>query len=558
MIFIALGLVFAVLLALAAAPQKNAVCYGLIGVAGLAAGTALAWLMMPTLAWGHWDLLFFLVLPLIAGRFLRSDGIGGHVLVGGLVILVLGAAFVSTTAMFHADDYRVILQVTEEESFDPSSILLDQSQARLVDQPLAARAGHELLGHELGMGSRYEIGTMRIQRGDDGLVWVAPFQHKSFFRWLSNATAPGYIRVSAADYSDAEMVTEDAAAINVGVDGFWFGDYLPRRLYRAGYNDERLTDYTLELDEQGRPHWVVSMVEPTVGFSGYVTTGVLVIDAGNGEISEYSVEDAPAWVDRIQPEWVIDNQISNWGVYVDGWLNAVFVQDSVVERTPGTALVYTRNGEARWYTGLQSAGSGQQGTMGFMLTDTRTGETTFYRRAGITESAARSALEGRVQEYAYRTTQPIPYNVNGVNTFVSVLKDRSGNPQQIGMVAYDDRSIAAVGDSLTTTARRYTAELNASADASIEAGMEMIELEGTIDRIGYRHTNEGNQLHFTLADEPRARGHVFSASASDNLGAIMAREGDRVRIRVLQLERAAVTVREFENLALELVEGNEN
>lgn len=82
--------------------------------------------------------------------------------------------------------------------------------------------------------------------------------------------------------------------------------------------------------------------------------------------------------------------------------------------------------------------------------------------------------------------------------------------------------------------------------------MEIIELEGTIERIGYRQTSEGNQLHFTLSGEPKTRSHVFSTSASDNLGAIMAKEGDRIRIQALQLERAAVTVRGFLNLKLEL------
>jgi hypothetical protein len=73
------------------------------------------------------------------------------------------ALFVTTSAVFHDDDYRNLLNVTQVEEFHPDDVLLDQTQARFVDQDLSSRSASELLGTEMGLGSRYNIGTMRIQ-----------------------------------------------------------------------------------------------------------------------------------------------------------------------------------------------------------------------------------------------------------------------------------------------------------------------------------------------------------------------------------------------------------
>src|SRR5690606_3836066 len=84
--------------------------------------------------------------------------------------------------------------------------------------------------------------------------------------------------------------------------------------------------------------------------------------------------DAPAWIDRIQPESIVEDRISDWGVYVEGWLNSWTSGNNVIKASQGTSLVYTADGHSAWYTGLQSKGSSDQGTMGFMLVDTRTGK----------------------------------------------------------------------------------------------------------------------------------------------------------------------------------------
>ena len=560
MLFFAIGAVLGLIFAVSVAPESWPGRFIAWGV-GFLTGTLFAYLSTPTLAWGHIGIIFLSIVMMGFGRAIahmipgKREHMLGDATAGGIVVAAIVVMAATTHAFFYADDYRGLLNVQTQKEFNPSDVLLDQSKARVVDQQLAARAGNELLGNKLGMGSRYDIATPRIQKNGDELQWVATFEHKGFWRWWSNSTVPGYLTVNSSSYSDSQLVTNEDVEINYGLSGFYFSTYLPRHLYTHGYSTVRLSDYTLELDDEGKPHWVVSIVEPQVGFSGYITTGVLVVDAKTGEIREESVSDAPEWVERVQPDWVINDQISSWGRYIDGWLNYVFIGDQVIESTRGSVLVYTKDGRAAWYTGAQSSGDSGQGTMGFFLTDSRTGETTFYRRAGITEEAARSTIEGLVQEFGYNATTPIPYNINGESTFISVLKDKQGNPQQIGMVSYNDRSIAAVGKSLDEATRQYVAQLEDAKNAiNLEQGQEPIAVTGVIRRM--RHQNVGGTptLFFSLddADPKRAAGKLFALATDSATGSVLTQPGDQVRFEVRQLEDAQLTARSFENENLKI------
>jgi len=518
-----------------------------------------SFLATPTIAL---DSVGIYVLSLVfawAGYAIKSDMfLGSHAHQGAtglglmsVTVLVLMSMTFTTWGAFHSDEYRNILNVQSTEEFNASDLLLDQSQARFVDQKLAGRAASEVIGGKLGMGSRYKVGSMSIQNVNDELIWVAPFGNKKWTKWLFDGpTTPGYTRVSSRNFGDSEMVTGEDVEINYGTDGFYGFSYIPRHLYVNGYNTVHTTDYTMELNDQGKPYWVVSIFEKTVGFSGRVVSGVLIVDAKTGAIEQHGMDDIPAWVDRVQPESIINEQIADWGGFIDGWLNKAFVGNQVVEPTPGTSLVYSKDGRPMWYTGIQSNGQNQQGTMGFMLVDTRTGEATFYRRAGITETVAMTAVEGRVQEYDYKATYPIPYNVNGVSTFISVLKDKQGNPQMIGMVAYDNRSLNAVGEDLHTATRRYQLALaNESGGRNVTAGDDAIEITGVVVRLGTQQVDESASIHF-MVDTPEWSGRIFTANTGRNVQTVLTEKNDTVKFKVNQTESDPIIVKDFENLSL--------
>jgi len=467
-----------------------------------------------------------------------------------LVVFIL-TVFVISSPVLHASKYADLLEVEEVIEFNEADIFLDQEEARFVDMGLAYRSASELLGEELGVGSRYSIGAMRIQNVTGDLRWVAPFEHKTFLRWLDNSTVPGYVDVSVKNYKDATMKLE-GADINYGVDGFYFSSYLPRHLYLNGYSDALLDDFTFEINDENKPTWVVTIMEPKVGFGGKVPAGVLVVDAESGKISEYPIDKTPSWVDRIQPLENVVERIQDWGQYQDGFINGAFIGDKVIAPSYGTSFVFDKDGNGVWYTGIQSKGSQQEGTMGFMLVDSRTGTAKFYRRAGITEIAAKRAIEGRVQEAGYYASYPIPYQISGVSTYLSILKDRSGNPQGIGLAAYNNRSMVATGENMEIALRRYLSVLssNGATVQTLDIEHELIRLEGMVKRSVLQNSDNRTMLHFMLSGSNHDD-KFYTVAADGNKEALHTQDNDQVSMEVGSLKHKNVNVIRFDNLEFE-------
>lgn len=507
--------------------------------------------VLPPLAFGHPRTLVMVVVALLLGLVPRErDKVQQRT--GAAALVVVGAVLLvaaTTWSAFYADRYRGLLSVVDRD-FDTQQVLLDQSQARFVDEDLAVRAAEELLGNELGVGSRARIGRMSVQSVNGRLWWVAPLEHKGLLKWLSNGTTSGYVMVSASDYSDARIV--DGLALKVGMGGFAL-DWLPRHVYAQGFTDVDLTDFTFELDDAGHPAWVVTLIAPQVGFGGLMAVGVAVVDPQTGETTRYGVADAPAWIDRIQPEDIVEDRLSDWGAFGKGWWNSWLAGQDVVRASEGMSLVYTVDGHSAWYTGMQSTGTSDQGTMGFVLVDTRTGVASFYRRAGITEAAAKEVIEGQVQEKGYRATWPVPYLVHGVPTFLCTLKDQAGNGQMVGLVAYNDRTTVAVGESAREALRAYASRLRSKGTAvAIEGAAPATTYAGVVGRMATEEVRDETVVYFTLDTVPT---QAFAAPAHLTPEVLLSRPGDRVRIDAMPAVGPLIDALRFDNLELSLQPG---
>src|SRR5690606_33270662 len=132
--------------------------------------------------------------------------------------------------------------------------------------------------------------------------------------------------------------------------------------------------YNFEIDDNGEPYWIVTKYQKEVGFGGNNAIGVLTVNAQTGEIKEYGINDTPLWVDRIQPISFIEEQLNDWGEYVQGYWN--WSNENKLMITEGLTLVYGENHKSYWYTGLSSVGK-EESTVGFVLVDTRTKEATY-------------------------------------------------------------------------------------------------------------------------------------------------------------------------------------
>jgi hypothetical protein len=483
------------------------------------------WMGVPTFAWnfhGNWILLgalgFIAVAPSLR---LKMDDFGQTtsggplakfawipMMVAAIVLVPVTAA--TTWSMFHDDEYRNLIGEPAESEFSADVAPVDIRQVRTVDQTLAEELGSRRIEENSGLGSRVRLGTMNIQTIDgcfevldgDGasqelcfeneLMWVGPLDHSGFFKSWRNVTTPGYVMVSATDSSQVHLVMglvetagEDAAPINLQYLGNGvFENWVHRHVRTNGYASVGLTDYSFEIDNSGRPFWVITKFDRTIGFAGDDPTGVVVVDVQTGDIVEYDIAAAPAWIDRIQPEHIVVEQLSNWGKYVLGYFNAWIFgkREDIVRTTPGMSLVYGSDGRSYWYSGLQSAGA-DTGTNSFVLIDTRTGDFRRYDISGVNETAARRAAETApsVAEAGYQGTNPILYNIGGEPTYFLALKGTDGLVKRYAFVSLMNAEIVGIGNNPTMALRGYqNALISNNRRLSSQGVAELERFEGVI------------------------------------------------------------------------------
>ncbi|WP_338793526.1 hypothetical protein [Bernardetia sp. MNP-M8] len=463
---------------------------------------------------------------------------------------IVWASFVSWS-IFRADDYRNLIgEIAIGESFASEVAPVSTDNIRVVDEQVAQRLGDKVMGEKASLGSQAYLGEFHIQKVKDKLYWVAPLLHSGFLKWLTNTEGtPGYVMVSATNERDVKLVQEvNGKQVNLKYQTAAFAfDDLHRHVYFNGYMTKGLADFTFEIDDEGNPFWVLTQYEKRVGFLGSDAVGVVVVNAQSGDIQNYSIADAPLWIDRIQPEDFIETQLDDWGEFVHGYFN--FANKDKLTTTPGMSLVYGEDNRSYWYTGLTSVGA-DEGTVGFVLVDTRTKEAKWYRQTGATEWAAQRSAEGKVQEKGYYSSFPITYNINGVPTYVMSLKDNSGLIKMMALVSVQDYTIVGAADNLQEALREYKSSLN-SVGNSIRPTSEskLNEIKGRVLRVA-EDVNGGTTFYYLLLNNEPNKLFVASSSVSQELPITQA--GDSVTVFYDEAMQSVVDIMSFDNLEIGL------
>ncbi|MFP9116313.1 hypothetical protein ACLI08_00840 [Flavobacterium sp. RNTU_13] len=466
----------------------------------------------------------------------------------GAIVAYIVVMSISSAPMFRSDAYRALIgNVKNGTDIHHHITPLDIDNVRVVDQDLAYLLGEKILGSEPALGSKTTLGDFNIQKVNGKLYWVAPLLHSGFFKWVNNRQGtPGYVMVSATNERDVKLVEQVGGAklaIKYQPGAFFFQD-LKRYLYFNGYMATGLTDYTFEIDDQGKPYWVVTRYNKQVGISGNNATGVVIVDAQSGQITDYNMADTPAWVDRVEPQEFIEDQLNDWGEYVRGYWN--FSGEGKLQITEEMTLVYGENNKSYWYTGLSSVGK-EESAVGFVLVDTRTKEATYYNQSGATEYAAQQSAEGKVQEKGYRASLPVPYNINNIPTYVMTLKDDGGLVKMYAMVSLADYTIVGVGNTMQETLMAFKNVYN-MADNRISPDQQTakVQLNAVVARIQSDIKNGNSFYYFTLPGDKRI--FIGSSQISNELPVTQA--GDSISVSFDNDSEKVINVSAFKNLTL--------
>ncbi len=459
-----------------------------------------------------------------------------------LVIFVIIGINIYSSPIINSEKYYNLIGDVTEKSYEEEKPNIDNTKVPVVDKELAEKLGDKVLGDDIGLGSQYTVGEYYFISTADDLAWVAPLEPQSFFKWLQNRDgAPGYVYVSATDPNDVRLVKDvngEELKIKYTNDSYFFSQikrhtYLNKNMFRA------MTDFSFEIDDEGMPYWVITTYVPTIGFSGYDTDGVIIVNAQTGEVEYYDdINDAPDWAERIQPTAIVNQQIQDWGAYKNGWLNTIFAQSEMIKPTEGFGYVYI-DGEPYYYTGLTSIKS-DKSTVGFMLVNTRTKENTFYKINGATEDAAQSSAEGQVQQYEYTASFPILLNVYNTPTYFMTLKDSDGLIKQYAYVSVKNYNIVGVGDTKSSAeASYYTALKNNGTVTEDVDEANLIKTTGKIERI-----NKIDSIYYIKLEDQK---ELFTIESDKSIYLPYTIKGDNVTLEYNKSEEDYQTIVNFTN-----------
>ena len=470
------------------------------------------------------------------------------ILIGVILAYAIIVPLATSLPMFRSDSYRDLIGTVKNGNDLKNHIApISLDEIRVVDERLAMLLGEKIIGSQPSLGSQAEIGEFTIQKVKNELYWVAPLLHTGFLKWINNSEGtPGYVMVSATNERDVKLVQEingNPIKIKYQPEAF-FGSEIQRHVYFSGNTTIGLTDFSFEIDDEGIPYWVVTTYKKTIGFGGSDATGTLVVNAQTGEITQHSMADTPLWVDRIQPLHLIEEQLSDWGEYVQGYWN--WSNQNKLQTTEGLTLVYGENEKSYWYTGLSSVGK-EESTVGFVLVDTRTKETTYYRQSGATEYAAQRSAEGKVQEKGFNASLPIPYVVNNIPTYVMTLKDDGGLVKMFAMVSIKDYTIVGVGNTMREALMSYKNVYN-MADNGMDAKSLTAKknLTSVVTRISNDIKNGNSFYYFMVKDSPAI--FVGSSQLSNELP--ITGIGDSIKIHFDVDMEQVIDVSDFDNLSI--------
>lgn len=475
------------------------------------------------------------------GRFTKvaviAVGGAGMILAFVMVMSLLGSEFLN------ADAFRNQIKITESGNFSDDFDLVDYAKVPIVDYETASQLGDKQMGKVQGLGSQFDINLdyTLISVGDK-ILRVSPLEYQDLYKWFTNKDSgiPGYVQVNVRDASDVSLVTLPQGMI-YSPSAYFDQDLL--RHVRFTYRTDILDDFSFEIDDNGHPYYVISVIEPKIGFfSGWDASGVIVVDAVTGSMAKYDMDHIPSWVDRVQPVDLAWYQVDNWGYYVHGWLNTIFGRKDVIQTTEGYNYLSIQ-GQTYVFSGMTSAGS-DQSIVGFSLINLRTKEASFYRVGGADETSAMSSAQGAVQHLGYVSTFPVLLNIEGEASYFMSLKDQEGLVKMFALVSVSDYSIVGTGSTLAETKNDYVTKL-------IEAGL--LDSSGDLSKtvtapiasIASAIVNGNTQYYLTLEGDP----HLFIVPLSLSQEAVLSKVGDTVTITYPETTALSIEASSFDNLA---------
>ena len=456
------------------------------------------------------------------------------VAIAPITVALLGMLI--SSPLFFSRSYAEVISITEAEFDEDMPEASEITNIALMDTPSAQILGDRTLGSLSDVVSQYRVSDTYTQINYHGAPKkVANLEYDDFFKWVANNDRgiPGMVMVDPVK-SDAEYIKLDEPIKYAH--SAYFGEDLMRKL-RFEYPTKIFSSVMFEVDEEGKPFYIVSCAEPQVfWFGAKDVTEVIIFNPVNGESSIHPVSEAPSWIDVVFDGDLACQKYDWRGLYSGGFLNSIIGNVDCKQTTDDYG--YIALGDDVWYfTGVTSV-TADKSNIGFILSNARTGEYKFYPVIGAEEHSAMAAAEGEVQEKGYVASFPSLVNVSGHATYIMVLKDDGGLVKLFALVKVSNYSIVATGTTQAEAMSAYKKLLQQSGDNISTATKEVTV---TVENVRVVTVADVATVYITAED-----GQVYKGYLEADESLILIRIGDRLRIKYVEGDERIHVISEWE------------
>ena len=369
-----------------------------------------------------------------------------------ILVVLYVAGNILSSPIINASKYQKLLTV-ETRNFTDDIKEVSYDKIPLLDKDSASIIGTRVMGTMVDMVSQYEVDDMYSQINyKEKPVRVTPLRYGNLIKWFTNHKngIPAYIRI--------DMTTQEAECVRL-TEGIKYSksDHFSRYIYRHlrfAYPTYIFDDINFEIDDNGTPYWVCPVKKYNIGLFGGQTVGrVVLCNAVTGEMTDYSVDEVPTWVDKVYSAELLINLYDYNGSLKHGFINIVISQKDCLKTTDGYNYIALED-DVWVYTGITSVGQ-DNSNVGFVLMNQRTMETRYYEVSGAEEYSAMDSAKGRVQNLGYTATFPLIINISGQPTYFMALKDGAGLVKSYAMLNIEKYQNVAIGDSVLQCESNY-------------------------------------------------------------------------------------------------------
>lgn len=467
------------------------------------------------------------------GSKIFNFGLKGYIIPLVLTALIVVIGIIGST-LFNAKSYSKILTVKDSDFSVDLSESVGTDSIALMDTASAQMLGDREIGALSDVVSQFNVSYDYTQIDYNGKpIKVSALEYAGFFKWINNKDSgiKGYVTVNPVTMSAS---FEKAEGMKIVPSAFFSQDAY--RYLWTKYPTLMLENLHFEIDESGKPYYVASVVDKTIGlFGGKTVSGCVVLDPVSGETQKYDAQDIPKWIDVVFHGDLICEQYNWHGMFQNGFINSIFAkkgckqvttyyssEEEESDETPISDYGYVaKDGDIWIYTGVTSV-NGDSSNIGFLLANERTGESRYYSIAGADEKSAMAAAEGEVQEKGYQASFPSLINIDGHPTYIMVLKDSGGLVKLYATVNVEQYNIVTTATTQAECIKKYKASLGIEKEETTE---DVKETTLTIASIKYIDI-DGNTYIYLIDSQ----NNIFKAIASANEDMLLLNVGDTVKI----------------------------